>query len=55
VGALHAIAIAAVLSQFAAVAAVGAYVVFHERLAPHQRRGVGASLAGVAVLSLLQA
>jgi drug/metabolite transporter (DMT)-like permease len=56
VGAQHAIAIAAVLSsQFAAVAAVGAYVVFHERLAPHQRRGVGAILAGVAVLSLLQA
>jgi drug/metabolite transporter (DMT)-like permease len=55
-GAQHAIAIAAVLSsQFAAVAAVGAYLVFHERLAPHQRRGVAAILAGVAVLSLLQA
>ena len=56
VGAQHGIAIAAVLSsQFAAVAAVGAYLVFHERLAPHQRRGVAAILAGVAVLSLLQA
>jgi drug/metabolite transporter (DMT)-like permease len=55
-GAQHGIAIAAVLSsQFAALAAVGAYVVFHERLAPHQTRGVAAILAGVAVLSLLQA
>jgi drug/metabolite transporter (DMT)-like permease len=55
-GAQHGIAIAAVLSsQFAALAAVGAYVVFHERLAPHQARGVAAILAGVAVLSLLQA
>jgi uncharacterized membrane protein len=56
VGAQHGIAIAAVLSsQFAAIAAVGAFLVFGERLARHQAAGVAAILAGVAVLSLLQA
>jgi drug/metabolite transporter (DMT)-like permease len=55
-GARHGIAIAAVLaSQFAAVAAVAAYFAFHERLARHQLAGVAAILAGVAVLSVLQA
>ncbi len=56
VGAQHGIAIAAVLaSQFAALAAVGAFLVFSERLARHQAAGVAAILAGVAVLSVLQA
>jgi drug/metabolite transporter (DMT)-like permease len=56
VGAQHAIAIAAVLSsQFAALAAVGAYLIYHERLARHQVAGVVAIVAGVAVLSVLQA
>ena len=56
VGAQHGIAIAAVLSsQFAAIAAVGAYLIFSERLARHQVAGVAAILVGVAVLSVLQA
>jgi drug/metabolite transporter (DMT)-like permease len=56
VGAQHGIAIAAVLaSQFAAVAAIGAFVVYGERLARHQVLGVAAILAGVAVLTVLQA
>jgi uncharacterized membrane protein len=55
-GAPHGIAIAAVLaSQFAAVAAIAAFVVFRERLGRHQVAGVAAILAGVAVLSVLQA
>ena len=55
-GAQHGIAIAAVLSsQFAAVAALAAFVVFRERLARHQVLGVGAIVCGVAVLSMLQA
>lgn len=54
-GAQHGIAIAAVLSsQFAAVAALAAFVAFRERLARHQLLGVTAILAGVAVLSVLQ-
>jgi drug/metabolite transporter (DMT)-like permease len=55
-GAQHGIAIAAVLSsQFAAVAALAAFLVFGERLARHQVLGVAAILCGVAVLSVLQA
>jgi drug/metabolite transporter (DMT)-like permease len=55
-GARHEIAVAAVLaSQFAAVAAVAAYVLFGERLARIQVAGVAAIVAGVAVLSALQA
>jgi drug/metabolite transporter (DMT)-like permease len=55
-GAQHGIAIAAVLSsQFAAVAALAAFVAFRERLARHQVLGVAAILCGVAVLSALQA
>jgi drug/metabolite transporter (DMT)-like permease len=55
-GAQHGIAIAAVLaSQFAAVAALAAFFAFHERLARHQVAGVAAILAGVAMLSVLQA
>ena len=56
VGARHGIAIAAVLaSQFAALAALGAYALFHERLSRTQLAGVAAIAAGVAVLSALQA
>jgi drug/metabolite transporter (DMT)-like permease len=56
VGAQHGIAIAAVLSsQFAAVAALAAFLAFGERLARHQVLGVAAILVGVAVLSVLQA
>ena len=55
-GARHGIAVSAVLaSQFGAVAAVAAYVVFHERLARVQIAGVAAIAVGVAVLSALQA
>jgi drug/metabolite transporter (DMT)-like permease len=55
-GAAHGIAIAAVLqSQFAAIAAVAAFVLFGERLARVQVAGVAAIVSGVAVLSLLQA
>ena len=55
-GARHGIAVAAVLaSQFAAIAAVMAYAVFGERLARVQVVGVTAIVAGVAVLSALQA
>jgi drug/metabolite transporter (DMT)-like permease len=55
-GARHGIAVAAVLaSQFAAIAAVAAYVIFGERLARVQVAGVAAIVAGVAVLSALNA
>jgi drug/metabolite transporter (DMT)-like permease len=55
-GAQHGIAIAAVLSsQFAAIAAVAAFLLFGERLVRHQTAGVLAIVAGVAVLSVLQA
>lgn len=54
-GARHGIAVSAVLaSQFGAVAAVAAYVVFGERLARPQAVGVAAIAAGVAVLTALQ-
>jgi uncharacterized membrane protein len=55
-GSRHGIAVAAVLaSQFAAVAAVAAYVLFHERLTRVQLAGVVTILAGVAGLTALQA
>lgn len=55
-GARHGIAVSAVLaSQFAAVAAVGAFLLFRERLAPIQVAGVATIAVGVAVLSGLQA
>jgi drug/metabolite transporter (DMT)-like permease len=51
-GSRHGIAVSAVLaSQFAALAAVGAYFLFHERLTRLQLAGVGAIVVGVAVLS----
>ena len=55
-GARHSIAVAAVLaSQFAAIASVLAFVVFRERLSRVQTAGVLVVVAGVAVLSLVQA
>jgi drug/metabolite transporter (DMT)-like permease len=55
-GARHGIAVSAVLaSQFAAVAALGAFLLFRERLARTQVAGVAAIAVGVAVLSGLQA
>ncbi len=56
VGSRHGIAISAVLaSQFAALTALGAFVLFHERLARVQIAGIVAIAVGVAVLSALQA
>lgn len=55
-GARHGIAVAAVIaSQFATLAAVGAYILFHERLIRIQLLGVSAVMVGVAVLSALRA
>ncbi len=56
VGARHEIAIAAVLaSQFAAFTAVGAYVLFRERLSRMQLTGVVIVIVGVAALSAVRA
>lgn len=56
VGARHGIAIAAVLaSQFAALAALGAAVLFHERLGRVGIVGVVVTAAGVAAVSALRA
>jgi drug/metabolite transporter (DMT)-like permease len=56
VGARHGIAIAAVLaSQFAALAAIGGYIFYGERLGRVQIAGVSAIAVGVAVLSALRA
>ena len=56
VGSRHNIAVAAVLSsQFAALAAVAAYFLFRERLSRVQLVGVVTIVAGVAVLTALQA
>ncbi|HET7743893.1 MAG TPA: EamA family transporter [Gaiellaceae bacterium] len=55
-GARHGIAVSAVLaSQFGAVAAIAAYLLFHERLGGPQTVGVVAIAAGVAALTALQA
>jgi drug/metabolite transporter (DMT)-like permease len=55
-GARHGIAVSAVLaSQFGAVAAIAAYLLFHERLGRPQAAGVAAIAAGVAALTALQA
>jgi drug/metabolite transporter (DMT)-like permease len=55
-GARHGIAVAAVLSsQFAAIAAVGAFVLFRERLTRLQLTGVALVAAGVGALSGVQA
>ena len=56
IGARHGIAVPAVLgSQFAALAAVGAAVLFHERLGRMGVAGVVVIAAGVAVVSALSA
>ena len=56
VGARHGIAIAAVLaSQFAALAAVGAYLFYGERLARVQIAGIVVIAGGVAALAALRA
>jgi multidrug transporter EmrE-like cation transporter len=53
IGAGQSIAIAAILaSQFAAIAAVTAFILFRERLSVPQRSGVVAIVIGVAVLTL---
>lgn len=55
-GARHGIAVAAVLSsQFAALTALGGYLIFRERLSRVQLLGVATVLIGVALLSALQA
>jgi drug/metabolite transporter (DMT)-like permease len=55
-GARDGIAVAAVLaSQFAAIAAIGAFFLFHERVTVRQRLGVAVVAVGVAVLTALQA
>ena len=55
-GARHGIAVTVVVaSQYAAITAVGAYVVFRERLAPIQIAGVAAIVVGIASLSALTA
>jgi drug/metabolite transporter (DMT)-like permease len=55
VGARHGIAVAAVLTaQFAALAAVGGYLLFGERLNRVQVAGVAIIVAGVAALTALQ-
>ena len=55
-GARHGIAVAAVLSsQFAALAALAAYLFFGERLSRIQLAGVATVLTGVALLSALNA
>jgi drug/metabolite transporter (DMT)-like permease len=54
-GARHGIAVAAVLSsQFAALAALAAYLLFKERLSRTQLVGVATVIVGVAVLSALR-
>jgi drug/metabolite transporter (DMT)-like permease len=56
VGARHGVAVTSILaSQFAVVAGVAAYALFHERLGRIQLAGVVAVVAGVAALSGLQA
>ncbi len=55
-GARHGIAVSAVLSsQFAAIAAIAAYILFRERLSPVQLAGVAVIVAGVGTLSGVQA
>ncbi len=51
-GSRHGIAVTAVLaSQFAALSAIAAYLLFHERLAPVQLLGVATIVVGVTVLA----
>ena len=56
VGTRHGLAITAVVaSQFAALATVGAYVLFHERLTGRQLGGVGLIVLGVTALTAVGA
>lgn len=56
VGARETIAVSVVISsQYAALAALGAYLLLRERLAPVQVAGVAAIAAGVAALGVLEA
>jgi drug/metabolite transporter (DMT)-like permease len=56
VGARHGIAVSAVLgSQFAALAALAAFVLFRERLGRIQLAGVAAIVAGVSLLTAIRA
>jgi drug/metabolite transporter (DMT)-like permease len=56
VGSRHGIAVSAVLaSQFGAIASIAAFVLFGERLRPVQVAGVATIVAGVSVLSAIQA
>jgi drug/metabolite transporter (DMT)-like permease len=53
-GAQYGLAVSAVLaSQFAAIAAVAGYLIFHERLGSIQVAGIATIVAGVSVLSVL--
>jgi drug/metabolite transporter (DMT)-like permease len=53
-GAQYGLAVSAVLaSQFAAIAAVAGYLIFHERLGQVQVAGIVTIVAGVSVLSVL--
>lgn len=55
-GAAHGIAVSSVLvSEFGAIAAIAAFVLFRERLARIQLAGVGAIVLGVGALSAPQA
>jgi drug/metabolite transporter (DMT)-like permease len=55
-GSRHGIAVTAVLaSQFAALSAIAAYLLFHERLAPVQLLGVATIVVGVAALAGVRA
>jgi drug/metabolite transporter (DMT)-like permease len=55
-GSRHGIAVSAVLaSQFAALAALAAYVLFHERLVRLQLAGIAVIAVGVAMITALQA
>lgn len=54
-GARHGLAVTAVVaSQFAALATIGAYLLFHERLTGRQLAGVGLVVIGVAALTVLR-
>jgi drug/metabolite transporter (DMT)-like permease len=56
IGSQHGVAVPAVLaSQFAAVAAIGSYLLFGERLARRQLAGAGLIMLGVAAVAGLQA
>jgi uncharacterized membrane protein len=56
IGSSGGVAISAVLaSQFAALSAIGAYILFSERLTTRQLLGAGTIVAGVAALTVMQA